>query len=204
MADDIQDLGTEERLTIRPNWASPNQIELITSRDIVSFPSTIVDIFLFSELHKNKIKFKYLCENKEVEYALIDFYNNRKGRLERFWIQGYKEEFILSQDISNTDTIVNVHDNGFDLIYKGHERLYIELKNGDLITRKITNATKVGTELQLTVAAITQDIAISEIGVFGRIYLVRFDKDVLETTFSNSVVAEVEVEFVEVVREYDI
>jgi len=204
MADDIQDLGTEERLTIRPNWASPNQIELTTSRDIVSFPSTVVDIFLFSELYKNKIKFKYLCEDKEVEYALIDFYNSRKGRLERFWIQGYKEEFILSQAISNTDTIINIHDNGFDLIYKGHERLYIELKNGDLITRKITNVAKVGTELQLTVTAITQDIAMSEVGVFGRIYLVRLDKDVLETVFNNSTIAEVELDFVEVVREYDI
>ena len=204
MADDIQDLGTKERLTIRPNWASPNQVELVTSKDIVSFPSTIVDIFLFSELHKNKIKFKYLCEDKEVEYALIDFYNSKKGRLERFWIQGYKEEFVLSQSINNTDTIINVHDNGFDLVHKGHERLYIELKNGNLITRKIINVIKVGNELQLTVSSIAQDIAIVDVGVVGRIYLVRFNKDVLEVVFNNSVVAEAEVDFVEVVREYDI
>jgi len=204
MADNIADLGTEERWEMRPNWRDSNQVQLVGSRDIVAFPSTITDIFIYSPLHHNIISLKFTCENKGIEYALTDFYNNRKGRLERFWLQGYREEFILSKDISITNTIIYVEDNGFDLVYQGYERIYLELSSGDLITRKITNVAKVGTELLLTVSAMDRNILMTEVKIFGRIYLVRFNKDILNMSFKTTKISECSLEFLEVVKEYDL
>lgn len=204
MANDIRDLGIKERLTIRPNWQDKNQVELITSRDFASFPTTITDIFLFSQKHKTKFTFKYTCENKSSEYDIINFFSERKGRFERFWIQGYREEFILSRNITLNDTIIYVEDNGLNLVYQGYERFYIELLDEDLITRKITNISKVGNELLLTVSAMDRNILKTDIGIFGRMYLVRFEKDVLEVISKTTKVSEVILNFMEVVTEYDI
>lgn len=204
MVDDLQDLGAEERFIISPNWRDNNAVELLLNREIVAFSTTITDIFNYSELNQNKITLKFTNETKEQEHDIIDFFHDKIGRLKRFWLQGHKEEFVLSRDITVTDTIIYIEDNGFDFVYQGHERIYLALTNRDLITRKITNVSKSGTELLLTVSAMDRNIAKEDVGIFGRIFLVRFNKDVLEIIHLTNVVSECVLEFVEVLKEYDL
>ena len=58
--------------------------------------------------------------------------------------------------------------------------------------------------LDVTVSITDRNITAEEVGVFGRMYLVRFNKDFLEMKFKTTKISLCKLELAEVVKDYDI
>jgi len=206
LADDLTGLGTISIIyRIRPDWSNQIEQNYALSNQLLSFPGSVQDILSFVDQVPRRQSFDYVNVTPAETKEILDFYAARKGRVEKFWLPGYRAEFTLSQNVPMNSTVLYVEDNSFDLAYQGYERVYILLQNGDMITRKII-AVIPGPgagKLTLQLDTITdRAITIADIQEFGRLYLVRFDKDQLEFAHKSSQISSTKIEFAELTKEY--
>lgn len=201
MASSLLDLGSYERLETAANWSAEVKSKILQAKTVLQFPGTIKQSVEQSSYRPMELSKGFLLGRADA-YDFIDFWINREGRHGAFWVYSEFSQFRLAQAVTSSDTILTCNYNYFDLACQGHERLYLFLKNGDRITRKITAAEKVSGNLELTVSAINQDIALSSIKQFGRCVLARFDSDKLSCKYLNSGTMEVRIGFKELIREY--
>jgi hypothetical protein len=206
MSDSILDLSASSIiLRMKPNWADDPTRSISMNRDEYQYSESPVSLVNISDYLIHIVEYSFTFTNHSDYYTFVKFFNDRQGRLKRFWLPVYRNEFTLSNDISDLDTTITVVDSGFADIYQGYEILYIELKNGNILTRKITGVTDNGdgTETFQLESLMDRNILSSEIKYLSRILLVRFDSDDLPMTHSSDTIAEVSIIFRELVREYE-
>ena len=145
----------------------------------------------------------YTNVDREDYYYITDFFINHQGKLQRFWLPVWKNAFELVSDISSGDNIITIRNVYFNLIERGYERIFIELKNGDFITRSIMTVVDDGDEENMFLnTSINRDISINDIKFSGRLMLVRFDDDDLDIDHRSDAVTEIQLNFKELPHEY--
>lgn len=204
MADELYDLNSIEIVDFMVNWKDNLSVKYNLQRTITNFASTGSDVLLFSNLHIHEMSFSLILETKESIYNLLETFRNKQGMLNKFWAYGQKDEFQLAIDKeTGVSEYLYIEDNGLNLNYYGNERFYIKLNSGDILTRRIKAIEEYsGNTLKLTVMPIIREIKKEDICEFGRIFLCRFAKDVLELNYISENIAETKIELVEVLKEY--
>ena len=206
MSDDLQDLGAITTLfRERPNWIEPVNTKLVFTKQLLNFPGASQTILGFTSDVPQRLSYNFLAPDKETEFNLITFWRARKARVEAFWAFGHRESFTLSQDALLNDASITVLNNGFLRAYRGYERIYIELKSGDILTRKIVAVAETGggAELLLQLGTVLdRDIDIIDIRIIARLFFGRFDSDQLEMAGNTNTIDETTLEFFELVKEY--
>ena len=200
MADSLLDLGTLSTIfDIKPNWITAPQPSFSLSREALRFNLGVVSIRPLTTDNARSIEYLFTNLSKENEFDLLTFFCQRYGRLKRFWLPVYYQEFTLKEDIDEGDTIFTPLDTGFNLIYKERERIYIELKDGSRITRKITGYS----EVSFTVlTAFDRDIKTTDIRLMGFLLLARFDQDEIDMKYISASISECSIRFLELPKEY--
>ena len=198
-------LGTlSDKFTTFPNWIENPNNDFVLNQELLSFLGTATDITIAAERIRNSLEYRFLFKDREESYSFLDFFASRFGRLERFWLPEYKQYFQLYNDISQLDSSIDVCDTGFNKIYQGYERLFIYTSAGDSISRKITNVVDNGDYETLTLqSAINRDLTTAQIVFLGRLFLVRFDIDEVEVNYVTDSICEVNLRFMELVKEYE-
>lgn len=205
--DSIEDLSrTQIILRKKPNWATNPKRVIQMNRDLVEYEESSITIINISDFLIHVITYSYTFVNREEVFDYITFFNAQQGKLKRFWLPIIRNEFALVDPVSTFDGSLLVVDTGFAEVYQGYERIYLELQDGNLITRKVTGVVDNGdgTETLQLETLMDRDIALSEVNLFSRIMLVRFDKDALQLTHSTDAIAEVTMKYLELVREYEV
>ena len=207
MADDIQDIGTNTLMwREQPNWVDDVENEMLFSRDIPEYPSSSMDLLVHTAKVPRKIKYSYDNLSKQKELELLNFFTARKGRHGGFWLVGYNKEMQVSQDIPSGTKDIVYENNSFLDGRLGHERIFILLKNGDLITRQIDSAVYFDPEetqiYSTVVTAWDRSIVVPDIFLVGRLWYVRFDTDELKTDYEKIDISSVTLNFYELVEEY--
>jgi len=202
MADELYNLESISIFPFTHNWVNNIGIEYQMNRDTTQFFGTGTDILIYSSLHNLFFSIDLTLKTKEDIYNLLDFFNTKKGQLQKFWVYGSRNEFELAIDKPAMSNDLYIYDNGFDLNFYGNERIYLQLKNGDILTRLVTNVSKVSNTLKLEVSTIVREIEKEDILQFGRIYLCRFAKDVLNLSYKTENICSTQLDFVEVIKEY--
>jgi hypothetical protein len=202
MADELYNLESISIFPFTHNWVNNIGIEYQMNRDTTQFFGTGTDILIYSSLHNLFFSIDLTLKTKEDIYNLLDFFNTKKGQLQKFWVYGSRNEFELAIDKPAMSNDLYIYDNGFDLNFYGNERIYLQLKNGDILTRLVTNVSKVSNTLKLEVSTIVREIEKEDILQFGRIYLCRFAKDVLNLNYKTENICSTQLDFVEVIKEY--
>jgi hypothetical protein len=204
MADELYDLNSIEVLNFNINWKDNINIKYGLQRTITNFASTGSDVLLFSNLHSHEISFSLLIDSKEDIYSLLETFRNKQGMLKKFWAYGYKDELQLAIDkVVGVSEYLYIENNGLNLNFHGHERFYIKLNNGDVLTRRIRAIEEYsGNTLKITITPIAREIKKTDICEFGRIFLCRFAKDVIELNYLTENIIETKIELVEVLKEY--
>lgn len=113
--------------------------------------------------------------------------------------------FEVATAISTSDTFLVVKDRKFRDAHRGFERLFLELRNGDWLSFKITSVLIGpfgGQETLNLAAAFDRDIALEEIAKCSFIMLGRFDLDRLDFEHQTDSVSTVRQKFLELVEEY--
>jgi len=203
MADSLLDLGTTpiwipDRFI---NWREDPGLDFGLARQVVEFPGTPQDIIQLSEETPKTWSFRVLVEDKQQEYELLEkFVTECKARTKRFWFPMPSVAFELAEFIPNASVKVTVSENNFE--YRGFERFLIVLWNGDKITRKITAIERFPTTktIDLTIAAMTQEIQIDDVEMFVFLALCRFDQDTIKLDCDTSYISDTTIKMQEVME----
>jgi hypothetical protein len=200
--DSLLDLGnTSEIFTLRPNWMDLPSAGVENGREVIQFNMGYGSIRSLTENDARCASYGYFLKSKAEEFYLLNFFNGQRGRLKRFWLPVYYQEFTIDAPITYGSFKFTIVDNGFTTVAKFYERLYIELKNGNRISRKITSADSA--TVFNVLSQFDRDIAVSDIRMAGLLLLVRFDQDELSLAHVSDSLSESSINFLELPKEYD-
>lgn len=207
MADDLQEIGSEPIYPHYPNWATLPNTMIQLARKIVEFRGTAQTLRSFTDYVPISFDAGFTLYSKEEEYNFLDFFDQRRGKNERFWIQHPKIAFELEQDANAGASAMVCVPNTAESSYLGYERFYIVMKTGDIITRHIQNITynEITDKMQLDFATgLDRDVLLDNHWRIGRFILCRHDEDSLRLDHKTDLVTEASMRFYEVVREYEL
>lgn len=204
MNDSILDLaacGTTTIFRILPEWSREPGMEIQFGRDLIQYDEAMTQFrFLTSELGW-KVTAEFFNISKAVEFSILDFFHQRKGKLNRFWLPAQSKYFVLDDVIPNFATTFFLPENNtFQYVYRGYERFFMLLKNGDMLTRKISASHGSG-EYSVT-TAFDRVIAPEDISLFGKLLLVRFDQDEVSMQHDTTDLSSCSLTFQELGKEY--
>ena len=217
MADSKTGLGTVSTiLTIKPDWQRLPSSGFQAGRQMLQdgAGTTAVRTLVLGKL---PFSFSYGFTNlsKEAEYDLLEFFYNRKGMFDRFWLPVWFNILPVIQYVPesgdpyvfrNTFKPFGLYGLDFLDIYQGYERLFVEMNDGDIITRKITDchADEITPENLVcdTDTNFDRDAALSDIKIFTLLKLCRFDQDELEINHISGKISSCELSFKELTKEY--
>jgi len=188
------------------NWATNPSIKLTPRKQIVGFPGTSQDLTSLSQSIRMDLQIELLFNTKIIEKTFFDFFDARKGRLERFWIKKPLVNYSLYATCLTTAPTIDINSSDLDLTYRGHERIFIDHLNGNSCIKHITDLA-VNTSpdyLTLTLDAVVTDTWIvgdPQIRM-GQVKLVRFDQDDLVVDYTTDRVSKVTLKMVELIYEY--
>lgn len=191
MADSLEDLGTTAIWQPESiiNWATDPTVDFGLSRKVTRYPGSAQEFTLISEDNPRKWEFEVSLFSKQAEYDFLnDFIYTFQAMKKRFWFPLPVGLFQLHSFVSANNTMLTIKENGFD--YKGWERFYMRLTNGDQISRHITAIQRfpLTKTIDLTVSAMPNyDIYPEDVEFFSFLPLCRFDQNAIKQKFSNNV-----------------
>ena len=201
---DLQDLSGESLFILDPNWATLPKYNLYPMRRILSYRGGD-QIQSKGSVPYYSFNGTYLLYDRTRKNYFLNFMNDHSGRLNRFWVKHPQMSFTQKGDYGTGAVKINVERNQFDWIYQGYERLYIEMPNGDIITRKIDSVVEnVGADrLELSFTpALDRNILTSQKAKIGRLLLMRMDHDQFSYKILTDEISEITTRFVELLYEY--
>lgn len=197
------DIANEYIFPLSINWLRQPTNAFVITRYLQTFPGTSQQINTLNEQTPITFEGTFSIYNKSDEYDLVSFIHERIGRVGRFWIPYPKQLFRLYEKASVGATSLSCVLNGADLSYQGYERVYILMKTGDIITRKVDSVTNDGIKISLNLhQPIDRDIELDNYIQIGRFLLARFDSDKFDLEIETNNVFEYASRFVELVKEY--
>jgi len=211
MANDIgTDFADKEMLLIEPDWIEEIGSRFQVERRLLGYGYTAVELSSINTDAPINLELNYPIQNHENKYDLIDFFNSRKGKLESFWYVHPARFFTLQSDYTANDAYITCVRNYSHLWTQGLASqydwgIYIKMRNGDLITRKVTGITDSAVPSASYVfldEVITRDINRTNHYLIGKMLVGRFDHDDLNLQMESNTQGVANIKLQENYREY--
>jgi hypothetical protein len=206
MANNFTALGDVPLFPFEPTWSEMPRISPVILRRIVSHRGTVQQVESTQGDVPVKLTFGYSLLTSADIMAMTSFFLDRKGRLGRFWIRHPLEAFSLAAPASINQNLLVCQDNLAARQFQGYERIWMEMADGDLLIRQVTEASADPETGLVTLTLDTNlDRVVNADTLFriGRMYLVRFDQDDLKFLFATPETAgDITLTFYELVKEY--
>lgn len=204
MADDLKDLGSNTSLfEFEPNWISEIKSTFDIARFYLRFPGGVPYMTATTDFTPVTWAATYDFQSQEEQCDFLYYLGSRSGNAQRFWNIYPRSIFNLKLNWSSTE--ITCIPNDFQYLYQGHERIFVLLKGGDLLTRQVISAEyqEIGDNLVLTVNDTPpSEVEINDVAMFGMLYLVRFDQIRFKLNHHNDALSKVELSFLEL-NEYE-
>lgn len=171
-------------LTILPNMADAMAVEI--DRNTIDVDSGIgrpvyVDT---AEVSFRTQTHSWLIRGAEDYVSFRAFLQAAAGRLHSFWLPSFAQDFILTENVGSSDTHLTVENCGYvaDLWGDVNRRdLYIRLKDGTEVCRRITGTMEAGEVETLTLSsAVGTAFAIDDVDLVCLMSTARLDTDKVE------------------------
>ena len=204
MSDNLIDLGTASLFTLDPNWVDRPNLGFLPWRQVVQFPGTVGIVNSLGSLASLTYNVGFLLDRSDYNY-MLGFMTARGGNAYRFWFRQPTQAFTLKATAGIGALTIYVERNEFDWNWQGDERFYIEMVNGDIITRKITTLYEnVGQDrLEITFGTpLDRTIAPSAVLRIGRLLLVRFESSDFTFKMQDQETTECSFKVLELLYEY--
>ena len=207
MADSLEDLGTASMFPMELNWATIPSSTIEYVRRIAEYRGTVQNLEQVLADAPIPFEARFTPFDKEEEYELLDFFNDRRGMNQRFWIKHPRAHFTLKTTATTGSSALTCEPNRAHIQYQGYERIYIAMDDGDVLTRQVTSVVyNAGTDDQTVTinTVLDRDVTTINQNRIGRLLLVRFDSDTLTQRITNDRVCEIALKFYELVSEYSV
>ena len=186
MANDIgTNFAGKEMLLTEPDWIEDIGSKFTVERRLLGYDYTVGVISSLNTDAPINMEVNFPLTNHEDIYNLLDFFNSRKAKTETFWFLHPARLFTLLDAYTASDSYIKCVRNYSHLWTQGLASqydwgIYIKMRNGDLITRKVTgivdNASPPASYVYLD-ETIPRDINSTNHYIIGRILIGRFDQD---------------------------
>lgn len=177
----ISGLGSVSTIWLEPPLTDGFTCKFQPMGAFVGFTGTKSFSYLYGAYGQRIITANYFIDSRSKYKTFVDFFKDRQGELKKFWTLNWLNEFTLSRQIYiNIDSalayIVNC---GFSERYDGNIRVFMLMKNGDLIIRKVTQSKYISADEESMVfdCGVPYNILPSDVAMFGRVLLVRLVGD---------------------------
>jgi len=205
MADDLQGLDSSPVLRIPVNYTSDLTGKLNMFRDVLQFPGTTQELIAYADIYPRTYELEFLFVSKQERYEFLEFWHLVRGEAKKFWYITEEIAFELVSLIGSLDTSFIVKENNFHEVRSGDERVCFRLRDGDILSRPITDLThdEFNGEYTLeTAIAFGRVIEIEDI--FGIFFIVpaRFDNEVAKITNQSKVASTCSLTVQEILTEY--
>ena len=188
MADDIgTDFADREMFLTDPDWIEGIGSKFQVQRRLLGYGYTSHSLVALNTDAPINLELNYPIENHESRYDLINFFNSRKAKAESFWYLHPARFFTLEQAYPSGQGYLRCVRNYSHLWTQALPSqydwgIYIKMRNGDLITRKVTGITDSSSPSYSAVfldETIPRDINNNNHYLIGRMLVGRFDQDEL-------------------------
>lgn len=186
MANDIgTNFSGREMLLTEPDWIEEIGSRFAVERRLLGYDHTVKVLSSLNTDAPINLEINFPLTTHEDIYDILDFFNLRKAKTESFWFLHPASLFTLLDTYTASDTYIKCVRNYSHLWTQGLASqddwgIYIKMRNGDLITRKVTgivdNASPPASYVYLD-ETIPRNIHISNHYMIGRILVGRFDQD---------------------------
>lgn len=204
MVDSLDGLGSGEMFPLMPNWVMNPTTNLMVGRYYQTHPGSS---FIIEELTPDVpmvIELGFMLE-KEDENTLLNFFHERKGMLQRFWIKDPKNAFVLKETATLGSSVLKCEPNSAQDSMRGDERIWIEMVDGDILTREVTSVDYYAPDDEVQVSlntTVDRDVTLTNHIIIARLLLARFAFDTLEIKGQSNIIGETNIRFRELVKEY--
>jgi hypothetical protein len=153
---------------------------------------------------RQRISHRIGCDGRQDRATIWQFFHDRRGRWDRFWLPSFKNELKLSTDVGATDTTLQLHNftdfsSRFNL--GGDLRRAIFITNGDQWwVRQVINLSG-GTNRVTIDESIGATLSASATKI-GLLTLVQFATDDIEIECQSPLLSTASLTFTELEREY--
>lgn len=205
MADDLQGLDSSPIMRIPVNYANDISGQMNVFRDILQFKGTTQEIINYATIYPKVYDLEFLFCNKEEKYNFLTFWHLLQGENKKFWYITEERAFELFSAIGSLDTSFVVDANNFIEIFQGHERVCFRFRDGDLLTRRISDVTENPIDNTYTLeTGTTFDRVIQLTDIYGIYFIVpaRFDNEVARITNESGHVHTTNLRVQEILTEY--
>ncbi len=207
MANSLEGLGTAELFPLDIDWETEPVLNLGLRRHKKMYPGTIPYLYSITDDVPETLKVTITVDNKDDEYTMLDFINSKRGKVHRFWFRSPFEEFSLKETSAGGTTSIYVYRNDANAQYQGFERVYIQMADGDILTRHIQSITNddINDRYGINVAVpLDRDLEIGNHYIIGRLLLAAFKSDSITMEMITDMNHKFEIEIVEKTKEYDL
>jgi len=205
MADSLLNLGAQPLFTLAPNWATSLNTSFAISRLLTEYPGTAQALDSLTDDAPYMFDAGFLLATKAEEYTLLAFFNARRGMNQRFWMRHPQAAFTLKTAALAGSSSLTCESNASWQPFRGWERLYIRMSTGDTLTRQIatlTHDTVADTAVLTLSSPLDRGVTLTNHDLIGRLPLVRLADDTLSHKIASDKVSEVDLSFIELVKEY--
>lgn len=207
MPSDIQSLSTLQQFPFYLDYQKGVDFDMLESYSAVIFspyaPIQVVEDVVDKAL---RIRMEFTFYSRQELYSFLAFMDYHKGQLKKFWVYCNTNEFVLKTTIPPNDFNIVCENSFYHLTFKTNDRVYVILNNGDTIVRKIQTVAVNQTNTIMTITTATgmpaYSIPATNILEMGRVLCCRFDHGAFEIKNLTNTVAQVNLRFFELVKEY--
>jgi len=188
------------------NWKSELSAQYEMSRAIHSYAGTVEELINYSDHRPTRLELEFLFQNKAEEYDFLTFWMDKRGQWKKFWLPSPSTGFFLDTPTVIGVPSVIVRGNRFAEFYKGFERIFIQLDNGDRLSFQINSIAQdqplPGKDTLNLGAALDRIVDQADIALFSLLLCGRFEKDVAELAYITMAISECKISFLELPKEY--
>lgn len=192
-------------LPLIAEWSDPPKASISQGTHIVSQGVNRQAFATLQQYVRQRISHRIGCDGRQDRATIWQFFHDRRGRWDRFWLPSFKDELKLSADVGQTGTFLTLANfssfsSRFNL--SGDLRRAIFITTGDQWwIRQITNLSGGGANRISLDTAIGSPLSASAT-LIGLLPLVQFATDDIQIECQSPLVATATLTFTELEREY--
>jgi hypothetical protein len=192
-------------LPLIAEWSDPPKTSVGQATHIVSQGINRQAFVTLQQYVRQRISHRIGCDGRQDRATIWQFFHDRRGRWDRFWLPAFKNELKLSADVGPTDTFLTLANfTAFNSRFNlgGDLRRAIFITTGDQWwIRQVTNLSGGGANRISLDAAIGSPLSASAT-LIGLLSLVQFATDDIQIACQSPLVATATLTFTELEREY--
>jgi len=191
-------------LPIIAEWSEAPRVSIGQGTHIVSSGFNRQALATLREFIRQRISHRIGCDGRQNRATIWQFFHDRCGRWQRFWLPGFKNELLLSADVGASDTTLQLKNfSSFTsrFNYGGQLRRAIFITNGDRWwIRQVINLS--GGANRVSIDSAVGSPLSSSSTLIGLLPLVQFATDDIEIEYQSPLVSTATLTFTELEREY--